>query len=556
MAPRPNAAATSQALTLLGQFTDSVDSLPHDLTKAFGDLRELDAVLRSSMQGITGKVYKLIDLMQDSSATPAARLCLLLEIAEDAQRLRMGSEDKIRVAGRTADDVAAHNQYNHQILNHLSELDTSFDEALYIRRTNFPHVAPANHLPPTGEYALGPNGRRRRVPTGGVAQSTVSIGARLSAPMAISASNGADKNKKRRLEEEEARRTPLKGKEKDQRASGEKERDVAADSRKAKKPRTQRSPSPSDSARQHGNRNMDQHLQASAPAPNGYSHHHSQPHHHHHHHHHGHSHSHHKSSSAHVPSPQNSQGYSQPQPPYPPAGPYPQHQIPSHDSKHTVKPARTSSLLDVVANRSIAPSEYGHHHHSFASSPAFDDDDYVPMDRHSRRSGGDGMRIPGGSRSGGNYPNGNGYGGSQKENLAGRGAPNDSSASGPAGNANTNGNGEPGDGDDTRTYCYCDRVSYGEMIGCDDDQCQREWFHLGCLGITAPPKGEWVCDECKARREKERAGKKPGRSRGGAASRPNATSTTPNGSAPPPSSGSHRASVPPQQPMSRNAAGK
>lgn len=57
------------------------------------------------MQGITGKVYKLIDLMQDSSATPAARLCLLLEIAEDAQRLRMGSEDKIRVAGRTADDV-------------------------------------------------------------------------------------------------------------------------------------------------------------------------------------------------------------------------------------------------------------------------------------------------------------------------------------------------------------------------------------------------------------------------------------------------------------------
>ena len=31
-----------------------------------------------------------------------------------------------------------------------------------------------------------------------------------------------------------------------------------------------------------------------------------------------------------------------------------------------------------------------------------------------------------------------------------------------------------GDGDD-RTYCFCDRVSYGEMIACDDSQCEREW---------------------------------------------------------------------------------
>ena len=31
-----------------------------------------------------------------------------------------------------------------------------------------------------------------------------------------------------------------------------------------------------------------------------------------------------------------------------------------------------------------------------------------------------------------------------------------------------------GDGDD-RTYCFCDGVSYGEMIACDDDNCEREW---------------------------------------------------------------------------------
>jgi inhibitor of growth protein 3 len=34
-----------------------------------------------------------------------------------------------------------------------------------------------------------------------------------------------------------------------------------------------------------------------------------------------------------------------------------------------------------------------------------------------------------------------------------------------------------GDGDD-RTYCFCDRVSYGEMIACDDGQCEREWVCL------------------------------------------------------------------------------
>jgi hypothetical protein len=32
-----------------------------------------------------------------------------------------------------------------------------------------------------------------------------------------------------------------------------------------------------------------------------------------------------------------------------------------------------------------------------------------------------------------------------------------------------------------RKYCYCNGVSYGEMIGCDDPACEREWFHLYAL---------------------------------------------------------------------------
>ena len=45
------------------------------------------------------------------------------------------------------------------------------------------------------------------------------------------------------------------------------------------------------------------------------------------------------------------------------------------------------------------------------------------------------------------------------------------------------------DGENEPRYCYCNGVSYGEMVGCDADDCSREWFHLQCVGLTrAPPK--------------------------------------------------------------------
>lgn len=48
-------------------------------------------------------------------------------------------------------------------------------------------------------------------------------------------------------------------------------------------------------------------------------------------------------------------------------------------------------------------------------------------------------------------------------------------------------------------YCYCQQVSYGEMVGCDGDACEREWFHLPCTGLTELPKGSWYCDDCKSK---------------------------------------------------------
>jgi hypothetical protein len=74
---------------------------------------------------------------------------------------------------------------------------------------------------------------------------------------------------------------------------------------------------------------------------------------------------------------------------------------------------------------------------------------------------------------------------------------------------------------DEPTYCYCNSVSYGSMIACDADGCEREWFHLECVGLKVPPKQngkqpkvpasrfwfrmltlcavKWYCEDCKER---------------------------------------------------------
>ncbi|KAF9519067.1 hypothetical protein BS47DRAFT_1482313, partial [Hydnum rufescens UP504] len=56
--------------------------------------------------------------------------------------------------------------------------------------------------------------------------------------------------------------------------------------------------------------------------------------------------------------------------------------------------------------------------------------------------------------------------------------------------------GGKGDEEDNAPYCYCNQPSHGEMIACDGENCQTEWFHLSCLGFKHSPKGEWYCTDC------------------------------------------------------------
>lgn len=47
-------------------------------------------------------------------------------------------------------------------------------------------------------------------------------------------------------------------------------------------------------------------------------------------------------------------------------------------------------------------------------------------------------------------------------------------------------------------YCICDDVSFGTMISCDN-QCEKEWFHLECVGLKEipPRRQKWYCPECR-----------------------------------------------------------
>ncbi|RXK36167.1 hypothetical protein M231_06572 [Tremella mesenterica] len=61
------------------------------------------------------------------------------------------------------------------------------------------------------------------------------------------------------------------------------------------------------------------------------------------------------------------------------------------------------------------------------------------------------------------------------------------------------GNGGEGDGEtetDDRLYCFCQQKSYGEMIGCDNDKCKYEWFHIKCVNVHTPVPDTWYCPDC------------------------------------------------------------
>jgi hypothetical protein len=57
----------------------------------------------------------------------------------------------------------------------------------------------------------------------------------------------------------------------------------------------------------------------------------------------------------------------------------------------------------------------------------------------------------------------------------------------------------------TQVYCICKHIGFGEMIACDDENCEIEWYHVGCVGLKPGEmnRGTWYCPKCTERRKAE-----------------------------------------------------
>ncbi|KAJ7017964.1 hypothetical protein C8F04DRAFT_1223465 [Mycena alexandri] len=485
MPPRAAASAPSGAssavygLSLLSEYTHTLDSLPLDLSRNFADLRELDAVLSASMASITTKISALTEMVEQGAGKHEERLWLLMEIADEATRLRLGGEDKIRVACQAADNLRSHSTHLRALTEHLP----AFDPATLNRRTTYPHVATKSFMPTS---SLEP-GRRRR--TG------------FQASLLVSAPEPSPMKRKRAVRDDDL----------DHARSPRKDRLVEVVPRGrmgGRKKVVERAPSPTESllsvtshippqsnARASGSTN--------ARAANGTA-----------------------AKRSRAAAGANTRS----------ASAQPNEYYGSHpNGRDAPGPASSSSAAAANARReafnvppsashpSLVPYQNGHGgtgtgggphatpfelharghghghghggHHSMSSTPVPGaGGDWNPP--HPQTLEGPGMpvaRTSHGSSSGGGGAHGGGGGGPGSANGMDNSAP----PEGADGEA---------DGDD-KPYCFCQRVSFGQMIACDDSTCQWEWFHISCLGLTTPPDGRWFCDACRTKRNAKRAGR-------------------------------------------------
>lgn len=51
-------------------------------------------------------------------------------------------------------------------------------------------------------------------------------------------------------------------------------------------------------------------------------------------------------------------------------------------------------------------------------------------------------------------------------------------------------------------YCFCKRIAFGDMIACDNEDCQIEWFHYQCVNLSRRPRNSWICPNCSSKKRK------------------------------------------------------
>ena len=53
--------------------------------------------------------------------------------------------------------------------------------------------------------------------------------------------------------------------------------------------------------------------------------------------------------------------------------------------------------------------------------------------------------------------------------------------------------------DEEVPWCTCQQfIEDSELIGCDNEQCNIQWFHMNCFNLEQAPEGEWFCPACQS----------------------------------------------------------
>ncbi|SPO21689.1 related to p33ING1b (ING1) protein [Ustilago trichophora] len=458
----------------LAAYADALDALPLDLTRSFSDLRELDAVLGSHLNSLTARLNHLTALIEDPDVDQGQRLLALKEVAEEARAYKMGGEDKIRVALNTAETIISHTDYIDALdaqLDRFPEISTLLNPTKHLKLEQY--YVPGSlkdrklitsldsHSGAAGGSAAaevnGAGGSKKKKVAAHVAAASAAGGkshkAAETASVAGSAAGagGASNSKKRKAisgatisgsasANSKVAKTSASGK-------GDEDVKTAANGSSSHKKKTDSSAA-GGSGSKSSQANSNTRLPRAAHAHSGYT-------------------------------EDDEEGLSARKDAASRRG----------DAEDSTSASRSRNSRSV---RAVAAAQ-----RSDGSDEDLDDPD-ADEDEEPARSSNTKSRSRATARSSTNTSttNSRARGGAASAAAASphTGSNSASRADSPSSNAGA------GDDADEARYCFCNNVSYGDMIGCDDDDCEREWFHLGCVGLTKPPQGTWYCEACLERR--------------------------------------------------------
>ncbi|WWC85940.1 uncharacterized protein L201_000810 [Kwoniella dendrophila CBS 6074] len=482
--PPPPTANDAQDILVIQDIMDTLDQIPPEITRVYSDLNELGAVLYSTLLSLEKKLYTLINWIQDPDIKPEQRFELLQEIAEEAARYKLGGDDKIRVAGGACDGIMAHQKHLSNLLAASTLLNPS-PTSPYTQTLTLPFAQPvvntrrlqrAANSPfrNSGKDAAGPSneGRIGDTPTKKKKGRITQLGNNSNNKNSIddddaSSVGGGEKEKKK----------PAKKRKPVNRAQSPTE-SIASTSAfpgKVAEPRTARQLAAAASRARKAEQDdgsddesRDEHVPTSTSKKTGIA---MQPT---------------ASSDSLLERKDGGLGLDMGNP------------KDTSGSKSGNATPSNNATNSQNGNRSTGNNKNASSKTTSGIKRSRTDDNEDDQDESDYDEGYNNSRPIA----------------TQASTFKTMPKPKKSSTT----NSNSTQAYDIGMNDheniaiteevDSKVYCFCGQVSYGEMIGCDDDDCEIEWYHLACLNLDKTPEGNWICPRCVERRKKQPKGKK------------------------------------------------